>query len=278
MAKTEAERRRISFCGTDEYMAPELMLCMENYDQSVDIFSFGIILLALLARSLPNQGNGVGGDGASSTSLHSSQADDDHHHHYNTTTTTTNPFRRVVPGFGLDAVDVGAAIPTGTTDTTGTGTKASTDTGGMVPRRDQLLAVVLAAVDADPAKRPTLKTILAVLKEAELETMQRLKALLLKAAEDAKASASASAFASSAQNLNQSLMNMNVGVPPTMPRSGGSGGVVLDTTAHGNKSFSESTGDIMVRVREEGRRAHDTVVTLSSHHHYYYRHYYRHRM
>lgn len=41
------ERRRLSFCGTDAYMAPEIVLGMP-FDTSVDIFSFGIILLELI--------------------------------------------------------------------------------------------------------------------------------------------------------------------------------------------------------------------------------------
>ncbi|KAI9175732.1 hypothetical protein H9P43_006096 [Blastocladiella emersonii ATCC 22665] len=48
-ARTADERKRMSYCGTDAYMAPEIMLCMD-LDSAVDIFSYGIILLELITR------------------------------------------------------------------------------------------------------------------------------------------------------------------------------------------------------------------------------------
>lgn len=39
----------MTICGTDEYMAPELFFD-EDYGPSVDIFSFGMVLLELIAR------------------------------------------------------------------------------------------------------------------------------------------------------------------------------------------------------------------------------------
>lgn len=47
--------KRISYCGTDEYMAPEIMLGME-FGTAVDIFSFGMILGELLTRSMIEDG------------------------------------------------------------------------------------------------------------------------------------------------------------------------------------------------------------------------------
>ncbi|KNE72662.1 TKL/LISK/LISK-DD1 protein kinase [Allomyces macrogynus ATCC 38327] len=64
-AKTADERKRLTYCGTDAYMAPEIMLCM-NLDASVDIFSYGVILLEMISR------------------------------------TNADRFRRVMPGFGID--------------------------------------------------------------------------------------------------------------------------------------------------------------------------------
>ncbi|KNE65491.1 TKL/LISK/LISK-DD1 protein kinase [Allomyces macrogynus ATCC 38327] len=64
-AKTADERKRLTYCGTDAYMAPEIMLCM-NLDASVDIFSYGVILLEMISR------------------------------------TNAERFRRVMPGFGID--------------------------------------------------------------------------------------------------------------------------------------------------------------------------------
>ncbi|KAF9312962.1 hypothetical protein BG003_005763 [Podila horticola] len=48
-AKDDDEMRRISYCGTDGYMAPEILLG-EDFDCSVDVFSFGVILSEMMAR------------------------------------------------------------------------------------------------------------------------------------------------------------------------------------------------------------------------------------
>ncbi|ORZ24939.1 kinase-like domain-containing protein, partial [Lobosporangium transversale] len=48
-AKDDDEMRRISYCGTDGYMAPEILLG-EDFDCSVDVFSFGIVLAEMMAR------------------------------------------------------------------------------------------------------------------------------------------------------------------------------------------------------------------------------------
>ncbi|ORZ38483.1 kinase-like domain-containing protein [Catenaria anguillulae PL171] len=48
-AKTAEERKRMSYCGTDAYMAPEIMLCTD-FDASVDTFSYGVFLLELVTR------------------------------------------------------------------------------------------------------------------------------------------------------------------------------------------------------------------------------------
>ncbi|KAF8926100.1 hypothetical protein BGZ47_002897 [Haplosporangium gracile] len=48
-AKNAAEMSRISYCGTDGYMAPEILLG-EDFDCSVDVFSFGVILSEMMAR------------------------------------------------------------------------------------------------------------------------------------------------------------------------------------------------------------------------------------
>ncbi|KAI7817186.1 kinase-like domain-containing protein [Gamsiella multidivaricata] len=48
-AKDDNEMRRISYCGTDGYMAPEILLG-EDFDCSVDVFSFGIVLAEMMAR------------------------------------------------------------------------------------------------------------------------------------------------------------------------------------------------------------------------------------
>ncbi|KAG7396946.1 hypothetical protein PHYBOEH_001513 [Phytophthora boehmeriae] len=49
----ESKQRRKSYCGTDAYMAPEMFLD-EDYDQSVDIFSFGVVLMEMLCCRVAN--------------------------------------------------------------------------------------------------------------------------------------------------------------------------------------------------------------------------------
>jgi LIM domain kinase 1 len=50
-AKTEEEKRRLSYCGTETYMAPEIILCMD-FNMSIDIFGYGIILCEMIAGKL----------------------------------------------------------------------------------------------------------------------------------------------------------------------------------------------------------------------------------
>ena len=53
-AESEASKQhRKSYCGTDAYMAPEMFLD-EEYDQSVDIFSFGVVLMEILCCRVAN--------------------------------------------------------------------------------------------------------------------------------------------------------------------------------------------------------------------------------
>eukprot|EP00158_Paraphelidium_tribonemae_P003060 Partr_v1_DN25870_c0_g1_i3_m2895 putative TKL LISK LISK-DD1 protein kinase len=68
--------RKLSYCGTEDYMAPELILCMD-YTNSIDIFSFGVVLLSLMMLQLP----------------------------------ITVVFRRVIPGFGLDMTMISDELP-----------------------------------------------------------------------------------------------------------------------------------------------------------------------
>ncbi|POM64167.1 TKL/LISK/LISK-DD1 protein Kinase, partial [Phytophthora palmivora] len=49
----ESKQRRKSYCGTDAYMAPEMFLD-EDYDHSVDIFSFGVVLMEMLCCRVAN--------------------------------------------------------------------------------------------------------------------------------------------------------------------------------------------------------------------------------
>ncbi|CAK4674289.1 hypothetical protein LEN26_007723 [Aphanomyces euteiches] len=46
--------RRMSLCGTDAYMSPE-MFFEEDYNESADIFSYGIVLMELICRRQANE-------------------------------------------------------------------------------------------------------------------------------------------------------------------------------------------------------------------------------
>ncbi|KAF8525571.1 TKL/LISK/LISK-DD1 protein kinase [Hysterangium stoloniferum] len=70
-ARNEAEARRLTFCGTDAYMSPEILIG-NAFDLPTDIFSLGIIFAEISARHLA----------------------DDHH------------FARSAPSFGIDPAEV----------------------------------------------------------------------------------------------------------------------------------------------------------------------------
>lgn len=70
-ARNEEEVRRLTFCGTDSYMSPEILLG-EEFDLPTDIFSLGIIFCEIAARTLA----------------------DDHH------------FKRSAPTFGVEPEEV----------------------------------------------------------------------------------------------------------------------------------------------------------------------------
>ncbi|KAF0685799.1 Aste57867_22407 [Aphanomyces stellatus] len=46
-------KRRMSLCGTDAYMAPE-MYCSEEYNERADVFSLGVVFVELICRRLVN--------------------------------------------------------------------------------------------------------------------------------------------------------------------------------------------------------------------------------
>ncbi|KAK7055173.1 TKL/LISK/LISK-DD1 protein kinase [Favolaschia claudopus] len=70
-ARNDEESKRLTFCGTDSYMSPEILLG-DEFDLPTDIFSLGIIFCEIAARKL---------------------ADDDH-------------FKRTAPTFGIDSEEV----------------------------------------------------------------------------------------------------------------------------------------------------------------------------
>ncbi|KAJ3052938.1 hypothetical protein HK097_005386 [Rhizophlyctis rosea] len=47
---TPTELKKLSFCGTDAYMAPEIMFALP-FDERADIFSFGVILCEIASRT-----------------------------------------------------------------------------------------------------------------------------------------------------------------------------------------------------------------------------------
>jgi LIM domain kinase 1 len=80
-ARNEEESKRLTFCGTDSYMSPEILLGNE-FDLPTDIFSLGIIFCEIGSRRLA----------------------DDHH------------FKRTAPTFGIDAEEVKKLISSGCPD------------------------------------------------------------------------------------------------------------------------------------------------------------------
>lgn len=80
-ARNEEESKRLTFCGTDSYMSPEILL-NEEFDLPTDIFSLGVIFCEIGARKL---------------------ADDSH-------------FKRHPPTFGLDPSEVKKLMSPGCPD------------------------------------------------------------------------------------------------------------------------------------------------------------------
>ena len=77
-ARNEEESKRLTFCGTDSYMSPEILVG-DEFDLSTDIFSLGIIFCEIGARRLA----------------------DDHH------------FKRHPPTFGIDPDEVKKLMSSG---------------------------------------------------------------------------------------------------------------------------------------------------------------------
>jgi len=77
-ARNEEESKRLTFCGTDSYMSPEILLSKE-FDLPTDIFSLGMIFCEIASRKLT----------------------DDYH------------FKRTGPMFGIDADEVRRLANTG---------------------------------------------------------------------------------------------------------------------------------------------------------------------
>jgi LIM domain kinase 1 len=50
-ARNAEETRRLTFCGTDSYMSPEILMG-EEFDLPTDVFSMGVIFCEVIARRL----------------------------------------------------------------------------------------------------------------------------------------------------------------------------------------------------------------------------------
>ncbi|KZV99260.1 kinase-like protein [Exidia glandulosa HHB12029] len=117
-ARNAEESKRLTFCGTDSYMSPEILLGHE-FDLPTDIFSLGVIFCEIVARKL---------------------ADD-------------NTFKRTAPSFGIDESEIRE--------------RASP---GCPP---ELIKLALDCLAEQPSKRPTMREILARLRDIELEVLAR---------------------------------------------------------------------------------------------------------
>jgi len=60
-----------TFCGSEWFEAPEIMFCMD-YDERIDVFSYGVVLCELVSRKAPSM----------------------------------SVFRREVPGFGINSEEI----------------------------------------------------------------------------------------------------------------------------------------------------------------------------
>jgi LIM domain kinase 1 len=98
-------------------MAPEIILGM-TFDKRVDIFSFGVILCELATRSVSTESN--------------------------------ETFRRIIPGFGLNELEIrNAALSEGTSES--------------------FVTLALQCAEDDPQKRPNWRQIQSDLKSYEME-------------------------------------------------------------------------------------------------------------
>ncbi|KZT31768.1 kinase-like protein, partial [Sistotremastrum suecicum HHB10207 ss-3] len=55
--RNDDEQKRITFCGTDAYMSPEILLG-ESFGLSTDIFSLGVIFCEVISRTLADDSRG----------------------------------------------------------------------------------------------------------------------------------------------------------------------------------------------------------------------------
>lgn len=65
------KKKGMTFCGSEWFEAPEIMFCMD-YDERIDVFSYGVILCELVSRKEPGM----------------------------------SVFKRVVPGFGINPDEI----------------------------------------------------------------------------------------------------------------------------------------------------------------------------
>lgn len=119
-ARNAEESKRLTFCGTDAYMSPEILLG-DEFGLPTDIFSFGIILCEIGARKL---------------------ADD-------------RTFKRAAPTFGIDIDEVRRLV------------------GGSPGCPPAYLQLAIDCLAENTARRPDIVTMLARLRDIELEILSR---------------------------------------------------------------------------------------------------------
>ncbi|KAJ3108518.1 hypothetical protein HDU96_007505 [Phlyctochytrium bullatum] len=170
--KTAAEVRRLSFCGTDTHMAPEIILGMP-FDNRVDVFSYGVVLceLALRTAAVNNPPRFPSSDSSAKIAWDGEGSEEGAAAANLKIRIPSAPgseaavaaLGRIVPGFGLEAKAVRKAA--------GLPKIAESNNPNSEVTWDNIVEVfvslALSCCDEEPQNRPSWKEILASLRAME---------------------------------------------------------------------------------------------------------------
>ncbi|KAJ3103870.1 hypothetical protein HDU97_009789 [Phlyctochytrium planicorne] len=153
--KTALEIRRLSFCGTDTHMAPEIILGMP-FDAKVDVFSFGVVLCELAVRTAastdPVNFNLEEEEKGPRLLIPASPGSD----------LAKAALGRVIPGFGLNPklVKKAAGVPETTVE-------KNQDEWNLEDAIVAFVNIALKCCEDEPSLRPSWKEILTALRGIE---------------------------------------------------------------------------------------------------------------